>query len=500
MKQLLDSSGLYLIGGWNDRAFAGRLDSSVVFELLAPPLPANDNDSKQLSEENSENVKAADIQAVSVLEVKDDDRVWFAVARFDKSLCLYSIHKTSSLKGGEGNTQASNTADSQATTTISPNCNSIYKTAKRVTSLCFATIPADDDNTTLKGEASRNKDLTVLIAADLAGDAVAFALERAPTGRSNNYTSSGEKGEDENDASFRRLLLGHTASMLTAVRVVQNQTTGQQHIITCDRDEKIRVSAFPKTHIIEGFLLGHKAFVSCVDFAKDQTTSKCVSCGGDGTVRLWDYTTMEELDKVVIENSDKTASLISNVSMNRSGDTVIVSVDEQPNVYILKWKNEGDSRASLAGKVSSESLGIVLSTVWVDSETIVTLAREPHYLQVNRVSNNGSLLPQRERFPFVITMNTIARQAAFVLIKSLFERDENGVLKMQKQEENRLQDAERPWNNASRIEKMKAREQRYRKRKRNKKDCDDGPSRSQSPNPQSADGGKQVDGDYEKSC
>ena len=79
------------------------------------------------------------------------------------------------------------------------------------------------------------------------------------------------------------LLLGHV-SMLLDVLV----TPDEKYIITCDRDEKIRVSLYAKPYIINSYCLGHEDFVTfinllCHDF------SVLVSSGGDGTIRLWSY-------------------------------------------------------------------------------------------------------------------------------------------------------------------------------------------------------------------
>ena len=101
----------------------------------------------------------------------------------------------------------------------------------------------------------------------------------------------------------KRLLLGHTASMLTGLNVVSNDQQ-QQFILTADRDEKVRISYFPETHIIHGYLLGHSSFISCMDAISNER-SLCLTASGDGTSRLWDYQTCKEVGMlpVVIKKS-----------------------------------------------------------------------------------------------------------------------------------------------------------------------------------------------------
>ena len=53
------------------------------------------------------------------------------------------------------------------------------------------------------------------------------------------------------------LLLGHLSMLLDMVLLPSNS-----HVITCDRDEKIRVSNYPNTYNIETFCLGHHECVS----------------------------------------------------------------------------------------------------------------------------------------------------------------------------------------------------------------------------------------------
>ncbi|KAG9238788.1 guanine-N(7)--methyltransferase subunit trm82 [Amylocarpus encephaloides] len=82
------------------------------------------------------------------------------------------------------------------------------------------------------------------------------------------------------------LLLGHV-SLLTDIKLAS--LNGRNYIITADRDEHIRVSrGIPQAHIIEGFCLGHKEFVTrmCIPESRPEIL---VSGGGDNRLLVWNW-------------------------------------------------------------------------------------------------------------------------------------------------------------------------------------------------------------------
>ncbi|PWW77730.1 hypothetical protein C7212DRAFT_90045, partial [Tuber magnatum] len=86
-----------------------------------------------------------------------------------------------------------------------------------------------------------------------------------------------------------KLLLGHV-SMLTDLLSVTTTTAqeGQKrkYIITADRDEHIRVSRYPQSWVIEGFCLGHTAFVSKL-LVPRWAPQEVLSGGGDAWLGRW---------------------------------------------------------------------------------------------------------------------------------------------------------------------------------------------------------------------
>ncbi|KAH8354139.1 hypothetical protein KR084_001378 [Drosophila pseudotakahashii] len=84
-----------------------------------------------------------------------------------------------------------------------------------------------------------------------------------------------------------RLLLGHLSVVYDIL-----WSEDQQHIITCDRDDKIRVTNYPATFDIHSYCLGHREFVSGLALLTDQHIA---SASGDKTLRVWNFIQGKEL-------------------------------------------------------------------------------------------------------------------------------------------------------------------------------------------------------------
>ncbi|KAF7284618.1 hypothetical protein GWI33_021810 [Rhynchophorus ferrugineus] len=98
----------------------------------------------------------------------------------------------------------------------------------------------------------------------------------------------------EEDIEKPTLLLGHLSVILDMV-----MSPCGKFIITCDRDEKIRVSCYPNSYNIISFCLGHKEFVSKLHLLKNNIL---LSASGDGTVRMWNYLEGKELNRIDTSN------------------------------------------------------------------------------------------------------------------------------------------------------------------------------------------------------
>jgi tRNA (guanine-N(7)-)-methyltransferase subunit TRM82 len=106
--------------------------------------------------------------------------------------------------------------------------------------------------------------------------------------------AGGEKGRADVPEFEHVLLLGHV-SMLTSLAL--GERDGRRYIITSDRDEHIRVSRYiPQAHVIEGFCLGHRDFISSMEIPCTRS-DVLVSGGGDDEVLVWDWQAGELLSR-----------------------------------------------------------------------------------------------------------------------------------------------------------------------------------------------------------
>lgn len=80
-----------------------------------------------------------------------------------------------------------------------------------------------------------------------------------------------------------QFLLGHTCMILDVAFLRRGKN--RFSLVTCDRDEKIRCSAWPNSFSIERFLLRHEEFVTSISVCNE--CSLLFSAGGDGRLCCW---------------------------------------------------------------------------------------------------------------------------------------------------------------------------------------------------------------------
>ncbi|KXS17526.1 hypothetical protein M427DRAFT_253219 [Gonapodya prolifera JEL478] len=120
-----------------------------------------------------------------------------------------------------------------------------------------------------------------------------------------------------------KLLLGHI-SMLTDICT----SVDDRFIITADRDDHVRVTHYPRTHVILNWCLGHTQFISQIQLLPN-FPDYLLSAGGDDTLLLWKWPTAQLVQTVQLEG------VVSSLATNPS------SVSEQSTVSSLRVSANG---------------------------------------------------------------------------------------------------------------------------------------------------------------
>ena len=420
MKDLLNISGTSIVVALNDRAYA-ILDCNSEKKQLVELLPSTSQSGQKTGKTSQPN----SIQAVSCRWNEHKQVLLCAVSRQDKHVSVYSL-------------SLNNVETSQVEPIV------IHKTNKRSCSLAFAEIPFEDK---CKGS------LDILVTADLAGDVQAF-----PT--------------DALQPKAHRLLLGHTASMLTAMKISNGK------IFTADRDEKIRISSFPSTFEVEGYLLGHREYVTDMDlFGEDH--KYCVSSSGDCSIRLWD--------------TDKCIEL-ANINVSPQEDEEITSDDENPAngnlmqipVRLDVSKKNGNLAVIYHGKscvdlfsLSSNGTSVQklqsiecvnpLAIAFNSNDEVCVLTKEPYFF-ARFAKNVDGVYAELKGCEISRAIREKGGQNQAIMPTSVMEVDEvTGRFKLMKNihDERETYVEHKPWlRGKERIQKLKDKERRRKRKKR----------------------------------
>lgn len=531
-KQLLQSSGRCVAIGLSDRAYvvvrknSSNVDTSnlvdedvQVFELSfpaqtqekKPPSKQSNSDSNNHYDDDGEDAAAAasgkeelisneTIQAVACQINANASEVLCAASRSDKSIALYKIP-----------IQEANTSE-DCPKKISMQPLMIHHSSKRCCNLTFARLPDEKNAAASDG----SWDGYILVAGDLAGDVTAYPISSSTQNQNppqNGESSHLSDNPKSGTSKRKRLLLGHTGSMITGLHVVS--TLRDMKILTSDRDDKVRISSFPATFVIQNYLLGHSAFISCLDVVDVDTNNAtmCVTGAGDGTIRLWNYETGTQLALVSLDTEngtvlekqieepklnkqqnpietkqqtndsnedDKLDTVVpSSVSINGSGTFVAVSINNsatipifriEPKTQVDDMNDHHDDVTTLEHfhTVHCPQMPLALSFLDDDNTTLFILTRQPQYVleyKLKDSSPSSKLLPSSS--PLVRAIQTVAIQANISMPTSVLETDvQTGKLTLSKENEKPGFVKHEPWNRIERKEKAKQSDSRRKKQRR----------------------------------
>ncbi|KAF3189711.1 tRNA (guanine-N(7)-)-methyltransferase non-catalytic subunit trm82 [Orbilia oligospora] len=180
------------------------------------------------------------------------------------------------------------------------------------------------------------------------------------------------------ESSEGKLLLGHVSLLTTLTTAIsppsyqQNGSSGdiKKYIITADRDEHIRITNYPITHVIHGFCLGHTAFVNCLLVTKNNLL---VSGGGDDWLGLWDW---------------KAGKLLQRVDMRTHVDAILGHEEAKALTEKLRGYNKKRKRKE-EGEPEVEITIAVTQISEVDGrEVIVVLEGIPAILWYKHTTDN----------------------------------------------------------------------------------------------------------------
>lgn len=424
-----------MLVGLKDTAFLLNCQSKTISELkqglivideASPPPTNEDAETTQSSEKHNDgdgNEKTTednlnDIHSVALAALHEESVIYCAVARGNKNLSIYKIeiHKSS-----------------EHTAEIDPVM--VYSTSKRISCSIF-TKWCDEG-----GESSSStSNPLLLIVGDMAGDAFAYNLEN----------------------QRQRLLLGHTASMLTGLCMANNL------LLTADRDEKIRISSFPRTFLVEGFLLGHEAYVSAVDaVAADGLVA---TCGGDCTIRMWNLDTQSQIYELPFAQDDQQGPpgddlIPTDLSFNSDGTLLAVIFDQSNRLDVYRVTGSGKSERALeliqTVTCASQPLGVCSQ----GANHFYVAQADPTYLSSYQVKD-GTIIAE-EKSGAIEALRKTATSRKIVTLSAILERDQYGGIKLKKLHETRGPSAgDEPWNRVERVEIAKEANKRHKRRRK----------------------------------
>lgn len=149
------------------------------------------------------------------------------------------------------------------------------------------------------------------------------------------------------------LVLGHSSMILDVCF-----SSDEKYIVTCDSDEKVRVSHYPNGKNILYYMMGHEAYVSGVCMMSDFI----LSGSGDRTLRLWDLKDGNLLDKLSLRTPVQSVVCIK--------DIVAVQLYDSKEVHFVKIEeNESKQCIKNIKTVTFEdnvaSIGAYSNQLWV---------------------------------------------------------------------------------------------------------------------------------------
>uniref|UniRef100_A0A182MBG7 tRNA (guanine-N(7)-)-methyltransferase non-catalytic subunit wuho n=1 Tax=Anopheles culicifacies TaxID=139723 RepID=A0A182MBG7_9DIPT len=162
-------------------------------------------------------------------------------------------------------------------------------------------------------------------------------------------------------------ILGHMSQILGLA-----VSDDERLIITCDRDEKIKVSSYPECHNIECYCLGHSEYVGGIEVIPSQ---KLISVSGDRTLRLWDFSHGKEICQLSLQ--DPAVGLIVQQAVDDSEVLCVVrsSIKNKIEVVLVRCNEPNVTSLLYEPLIVDESL-VILSAALNGALQLILLVME----------------------------------------------------------------------------------------------------------------------------
>lgn len=125
-------------------------------------------------------------------------------------------------------------------------------------------------------------------------------------------------------------VLGHSSMVLDICF-----SKDEKYIVTCDSDEKVRVSHYPNGKNILYYMMGHEAYVSGICLLNNLI----LSGSGDCTLRLWDFKNGDLLDKLTLHTAVRSIVEIKDVAavqLHNSNEVHFIKTQKMESKWRIK--------------------------------------------------------------------------------------------------------------------------------------------------------------------
>jgi len=223
----------------------------------------------------------------------------------------------------------------------------------------------------------------VLVVADTTGDVLVFPFPGL------------------NDHCQPHHAIGHTGSIVTDMAL----SSCGHFIVTCDRDEKVRVSQWPNTWTVQTYCLGHRDFISCCATAPEGCLSGkelLLSGGGDGRVILWNLTNGAQLgihqlscsenpeecspgaNPELVQDRKQRNGFASGVALFPEANLAAVILNQSTDILLFRIGG-ADQGLTPYGKLACQHQPLAI--MFSSDGTLVALVCAPIFLQTWEVSS-----------------------------------------------------------------------------------------------------------------